>query len=637
MSEPKLVSSHYSASDDKQNGVGRVFCVGMNKTGTSTMKQCFELLNIMPVACPTNYSKMERAQIHRFYDLKDYDSMLELATKYRAFEDRPWNMWSMYQKLDERFPNSQFILTERDAESWWRSAERWITVSKPEVLDRYQLHLRVHNADKDSMIESYLRYNQEVRDYFRGTGKLLIMNLEHGEDWTKLCTFLNAPIPAVPFPHANRQAYTESDQQLTRRKRRLRRGLQCHSCGNLTTVRMGTGTAGTNSYLDKASIANLPIKIARILFRQVRRRGLHNTAPARWLMYNINRGIGDAGKKLPEGNIDQRYRPNAKLPANELAVVACFYNPSGSKRRIENFQKFVSGMQSSGVRLLVVELAFGEIPFQVDHHDDVNRLRTDHVLWHKERLLNIGIKTLLEQGIQKIVWLDGDIRFHNERWPYEIARQLDRTRLCQVFESVAIQAHEEGAPVIAPSAMSYYLETGRVISQEPTRGLNILRGMLKGGQSGFGWAAQAELLEQVKLFDRAIVGGGDKLMFAASLAGQEDIAELKYLTKSNFPCSNCGHCNDSGPYTESYLDWAGQWSAAVGGKVSYAKLHIGDMYHGRRSDRGYLTRHDILYKHKYDPMVDVVASSDQCLEWSSNKADLRRDVEAYFLSRREDI
>ncbi|HEY6130380.1 MAG TPA: hypothetical protein VIV27_00090, partial [Halioglobus sp.] len=60
-------------------------------------------------------------------------------------------------------------------------------------------------------------------------------------------------------------------------------------------------------------------------------------------------------------------------------------------------------------------------------------------------------------------------------------------------------------------------------------------------------------------------------------------------------------------------------------------------YHGHRNDRGYMTRHDVLYRNKFDPATDLLSDSSGCLSWAEGRGTLRQGVEAYFLSRREDI
>lgn len=616
----------------------RVFCIGMNKTGTSTMKHCFEQLNLSPIAAPKTYTKEVRKKINHFYDHKSYHEMLELAEHYQAFEDRPWNMWSMYRHLHERFPDSKFILTVRDPESWWRSTEHWVTVAKPEVLKRYQLHLRVHQPSKESMIESYLRYNQEVEEYFRGTGQLLVVNLEQGDGWDKLCNFLDLPVPKSEFPHANRQKYTPVDAVMLKRKRRLKHGVECQACKNLTIVKSnGVASKKKNSSRGQLFLETILPKRMTKKPKQVRSEGIQSLLLVRRILYKLYKTIRPLKDILYNHSKSEKRTFNTALPDKELAVVSCFFNPGRSQKRVKNFKAFLRSMKDSGVRCLVVELAFGSNPFEIVDHDDVIQVRGQHVMWHKERLLNIGIRRLLDDGVRKIAWLDGDILFEDKNWPLEIANRLENSNLCQVFDTISIQTHEGEPPMIAPSAVKYFRQHGSLYSQHTAKGRKLFRGIHKGGQSGFGWAARAEVLEKELLFEHAVVGGGDKLIFAASLTEDVSGSRLKQMTYSKIKCKPCGHNNKSDAYTENFIDWAQRWSEAVGSSVDYARLHIRDMYHGKRSDRAYTARHDILYKHEFNPITDLKSDASDCFQWAPGKDQLQQEIEAYFLSRREDV
>lgn len=195
----------------------RVFGIGLNKTGTTSLKRCYEALGLVPVA-PTQGPRA-REIIRAVVRDNDYEPALRLARDYRAFEDRPWNVWDMYRHADERFPGSRFILTVRDPDSWWRSVKRWVKVTKPQMKPLYRVHFRVKQLKRREMIESYQRYNQEVADYFRGRSDFLLLEIEKA-DWETVCGFLGQPVPDLPFPHTNRQRYDESDVGRFGRSRR---------------------------------------------------------------------------------------------------------------------------------------------------------------------------------------------------------------------------------------------------------------------------------------------------------------------------------------------------------------------------------------------------------------------------------
>ena len=186
----------------------RYFCVGFNKTGTTTIGRCFEILGLNPIAEPRSRYMNYRDLSHLIFENGDYEQVLDAAKYFRSFQDRPWNIWDMYQRLDTHFDGSFFILTERDPETWWRSVEKWLMVSHPHDRDkylRYLHHLKVDRLDKATFLNAYQAYNKAVKIYFKGRDNFLVMNLEKGDAWDKLCPFIGVPIPQVDFPHANKQ------------------------------------------------------------------------------------------------------------------------------------------------------------------------------------------------------------------------------------------------------------------------------------------------------------------------------------------------------------------------------------------------------------------------------------------------
>ena len=203
----------------------RVFGIGFNKTGTTSLGRSLRILGIEPTA-PAPGSHERKIANKALFESHDYEPALLLAEPYRAFQDRPFNVWQMYQKLDERYPGSRFVLTSRSSESWWRSVDHWLHVAKPHMIPRYLEHLRVDEDTEAAMVAGYESYNQEVRDYFAGRrgSDFLELDFERGDGWEPLCELLGVAIPNEPVPHRNRQRYDESDRQrfLERRwKRRL--------------------------------------------------------------------------------------------------------------------------------------------------------------------------------------------------------------------------------------------------------------------------------------------------------------------------------------------------------------------------------------------------------------------------------
>jgi len=164
----------------------KVFCIGMNKTGTTTMRACFKTLGLEPVCSPSRplLGSFRRDRlINRIVLHNDYRAALNLAKRFISFEDRPWNVGKMYAHLNKTFRGSNFILTVRDSESWWNSVHHWLTVVKPHMTERYRMHLQVDSFSKSSFIKAYERYTNEVSEYFKGATNFLKMDFEKGDGW----------------------------------------------------------------------------------------------------------------------------------------------------------------------------------------------------------------------------------------------------------------------------------------------------------------------------------------------------------------------------------------------------------------------------------------------------------------------
>ena len=63
--------------------------------------------------------------------------------------------------------------------------------------------------DDSEFIHRYETHNAIVREFFKNKNNYIELCWENGDDWNKLCKFLNIEIPSLPFPHANRGVYSK--------------------------------------------------------------------------------------------------------------------------------------------------------------------------------------------------------------------------------------------------------------------------------------------------------------------------------------------------------------------------------------------------------------------------------------------
>ena len=114
-----------------------------------------------------------------------------------------------------------------------------------------------------------------------------------------------------------------------------------------------------------------------------------------------------------------------------LWAITCYFNPSAYKRRLENYHTF---RQYLAVPLVTVELSFdGNFQLQHDDADILVQLHGGAVLWQKERLLNIALKSVPD-ACDKIAWLDCDVVFESGDWAERTIRALDQFALLHLFE-----------------------------------------------------------------------------------------------------------------------------------------------------------------------------------------------------------
>lgn len=188
----------------KRSDRPRVFCIGWHKTGTSTLGHALIELGYSVVGC-----RLDMVHPLRRGDL---NTVVTTAGEYDAVQDVPWA--ALFKELDERYPGSRFILTEREESSWLKSARRhFADVYVP--MHEWLYSEGVLEGHEDLYLERYRRHYREVRDYFsEREDDLLIMNLQNGDGWQQLCRFLDHEPPKRPFPHANKgpQSYTARDQ-----------------------------------------------------------------------------------------------------------------------------------------------------------------------------------------------------------------------------------------------------------------------------------------------------------------------------------------------------------------------------------------------------------------------------------------
>lgn len=201
----------------------KIFCVGRNKTGTTSIHRIFSELGI-PVG-----AQREAEQLAPDWGVGRYDR-IEQYVRYGgiAFQDVPFSLPDTFREMDERFPGSKFILTVRDsADVWYSSVVRFQSKlfgngnlpTKEDLQNATYVHKGwvwkmnrlIHDTPEDDLYNaemlkrSYLEYNASVKDYFRGQPEqLLVVNLKSADAAQKISTFLNTGKSVKEIPWENK-------------------------------------------------------------------------------------------------------------------------------------------------------------------------------------------------------------------------------------------------------------------------------------------------------------------------------------------------------------------------------------------------------------------------------------------------
>jgi len=173
----------------------KIFGIGFHKTGTSSLANALQHLGYS-VTGPD-------LQLLDVIKRGDRASVFAYAEKFEAFQDNPWPL--LYKELDNAFPNSKFILTTR-ANSKWLDSVLSHFGSSPTAMRKWIYGKAYPLGNENVYLEKYEKHNSEVRAYFKDRSEdLLELNIESGEGWKELCTFLDHEIPDLPFPHKNKR------------------------------------------------------------------------------------------------------------------------------------------------------------------------------------------------------------------------------------------------------------------------------------------------------------------------------------------------------------------------------------------------------------------------------------------------
>lgn len=132
----------------------KVICVGLNKTGTSSIKKAFNGLGYEVYPKDSNESNF----LHNYFTGKNVGTAIDFIeqTNYTFFKDIPWSCPGISEKIIRYTPNSKFILSVREnPEKWINSVKNfWKDIIKDDKIN-YKYEAKIKYLDNDHEVTYY--------------------------------------------------------------------------------------------------------------------------------------------------------------------------------------------------------------------------------------------------------------------------------------------------------------------------------------------------------------------------------------------------------------------------------------------------------------------------------------------------
>ncbi len=300
---------------------------------------------------------------------------------------------------------------------------------------------------------------------------------------------------------------------------------------------------------------------------------------------------------------------------NILHVIVVVSNPCQFARRYILAREFLKRLENEeNIKIYVVELAYGEQGFHVSSNKNPQHLqiRTNcPPLWHKENIINMGVKYLLPDNWKAMAWIDADIEFESSTWALDTLKVLNGCRDVVQLYSHCLDMDKNEDP------MTVFTSFGFQYSKHKKYGKNN-KGVSY-WHPGFAWAMTRKVYNKLGgLYDKAVLGSGDNVM-ALSFIGKVKCSLNENLTDE---------------YVNSVLEYE---KKCIGFRIGYIPGVIRHYFHGSKVNRKYNDRWKILVDNNFNPDLHI-KYNEYGLLIPTNECppQLLTDIYNYFLERNED-
>jgi hypothetical protein len=298
---------------------------------------------------------------------------------------------------------------------------------------------------------------------------------------------------------------------------------------------------------------------------------------------------------------------------DKLNVIIIISNPCQFARRYILCREFIKRIEEEeeDINLFVVEMIYPNQKFIITNKKNKNhlQLKTDVPIWHKENMINLGVKYLLPDNWKAFAWIDSDIEFESSTWALDTLKILNGSKdIVQLF-SHAVDMDREKNNLNIFNSFGYSFT-----KQKPytTKGKDYWH-------PGFAWAITRKAYEKIGgLYDKGILGSGDNMMALSLINCVENTLQMDYHKD----------------YKNGIIEFQKQAKKL---RLGYTPGVIRHHYHGSKQNRKYTERWQILINHKYSPLNDIKYDSKGILIPTKHfNEEFKKDILNYFQERKED-
>ena len=308
------------------------------------------------------------------------------------------------------------------------------------------------------------------------------------------------------------------------------------------------------------------------------------------------------------------------MKAELLHVFTPYANPMRWNNRNLVHNEFEKNMLEAGVKLTTIECTYGNRPYELLDHSRINRIRVraNTLVWNKENLLNLGIQRT--PGAKYIAWIDGDVYFRKPGWAEETVNALQQYFIVQPW-SDAYDLGPKGEHIANYRSFMRQWWHGEPVFPAGPNWWTFDKGPYTYPHSGYAWACTRQAYDWLGgLFELGAMGSGDHHM-ALSMVGRVDKSVPGRVSPS---------------YMKHLLAWQNRAINHLNMNYGFLWGTIEHHWHGKKSDRKYIDRWQMIQKYQFDPDTDLKRNSFGVLELTGNKPGLAHDMDVYFRQRNED-